>query len=115
MRLVLERARPKQRKSDFRTPLHVAVQRGLFEASLRLIELGADINAVAKVGSHVNLDHKHYRIRSTHDNTPPGMNFTSDFLKNEWGHTQLKWWLRNDLVPDFIARRNIEWINDGLE
>ncbi|CAN0453579.1 unnamed protein product, partial [Laminaria digitata] len=38
-----------QRKSDFRTPLHVAVQRGLFEASLWLIELGADINAVAKV------------------------------------------------------------------
>ncbi|CAN0005718.1 unnamed protein product [Ectocarpus sp. 12 AP-2014] len=38
-----------QRKSDFRTPLHVAVRRGLFEAARRLIELGADVNAVAKV------------------------------------------------------------------
>lgn len=38
-----------QRKSDYRTPLHVAVQRGLFEAARRLIELGADINAVAQV------------------------------------------------------------------
>eukprot|EP00903_Cladosiphon_okamuranus_P016290 g15022.t1 len=37
-----------QRKSDYRTPLHLAVQRGLFEAARRLIELGADINAVAK-------------------------------------------------------------------
>ncbi|CAN0547605.1 unnamed protein product, partial [Ectocarpus sp. 12 AP-2014] len=37
-----------QRKSDFRTPLHVAVRRGLFEAARRLIELGADVNAVAK-------------------------------------------------------------------
>ncbi|CAM9601407.1 unnamed protein product [Scytosiphon promiscuus] len=38
-----------QRRSDFHTPLHVAIQRGLFEAARRLIELGADINAVAKV------------------------------------------------------------------
>ncbi|CBN80071.1 conserved unknown protein [Ectocarpus siliculosus] len=38
-----------QRKSDFRTPLHVAVRRGLFEAARRLIELGADVNAVAKM------------------------------------------------------------------
>lgn len=38
-----------QRKSDYRTPLHLAVQRGLFEAARRLVELGADINAVAKV------------------------------------------------------------------
>lgn len=38
-----------QRKTDFYTPLHLAVQRGLFEAARRLIELGADVNAVAKV------------------------------------------------------------------
>ncbi|CAN0065441.1 unnamed protein product [Ectocarpus sp. 12 AP-2014] len=38
-----------QRKSDFRTPLHVAVRRGLFETARRLIELGADVNAVAKM------------------------------------------------------------------
>lgn len=38
-----------QRTSDFRTPLHLAVERGLFEAARSLIELGADINAVAKV------------------------------------------------------------------
>ena len=45
-----------QRKSDYRTPLHVAVQRGLFEAARRLIELGADINAVAKVPPYVALN-----------------------------------------------------------
>lgn len=38
-----------QRNSDFRTPLHLATERGLFEAARGLIELGSDINAVAKV------------------------------------------------------------------
>ena len=43
-----------QRKVDFYTPLHVAVERGLFEAARRLVELGADINAIAKVTSKNN-------------------------------------------------------------
>lgn len=39
----------RQRRPDFRTPLHVAAEAGHFEAAKRLIELGADVNAVAKV------------------------------------------------------------------
>ncbi|CAM9365120.1 unnamed protein product [Sphacelaria rigidula] len=37
-----------QRHSDYRTPLHLAVERGFFEAARRLVDLGADVNAVAK-------------------------------------------------------------------